>query len=165
MCCTLLVFDSLPLIFSLFCLYFLLFFYSLFFCFSFLFFFFSSRRRHTRLVSDWSSDVCSSDLLLAERLDLAPGPHVEEALPGNEIQPLGQQVGLGHRGVPVRPEVGPDHANLELPGGVGNGPTVPLGEVLRRVPFILAWSHPASPWIEPGESRTCGAPRRDPTPR
>src|SRR5437016_10113069 len=28
----------------------------------FLFFFFSSRRRHTRLVSDWSSDVCSSDL-------------------------------------------------------------------------------------------------------
>src|SRR5438093_5409270 len=30
--------------------------------YSFLFFFFSSRRRHTRLVSDWSSDVCSSDL-------------------------------------------------------------------------------------------------------
>src|SRR5262249_56190190 len=26
-------------------------------------FFFASRRRHTRLVSDWSSDVCSSDLL------------------------------------------------------------------------------------------------------
>src|SRR5438046_7977114 len=25
-------------------------------------FFFSSRRRNTRLVSDWSSDVCSSDL-------------------------------------------------------------------------------------------------------
>src|SRR5260221_10681321 len=24
-------------------------------------FFFSSRRRHTRLVSDWSSDMCSSD--------------------------------------------------------------------------------------------------------
>src|SRR5258706_10822778 len=30
-----------------------------------LFFFFSSRRRHTRLVSDWSSDVCSSDLSIA----------------------------------------------------------------------------------------------------
>src|SRR2546426_8541746 len=27
-----------------------------------LFFFFSSRRRHTRLQGDWSSDVCSSDL-------------------------------------------------------------------------------------------------------
>src|SRR3989454_4732930 len=29
----------------------------------FFFFFFSSRRRHTRLQGDWSSDVCSSDLL------------------------------------------------------------------------------------------------------
>src|SRR3989454_9431242 len=28
-----------------------------------IFFFFSSRRRHTRLQGDWSSDVCSSDLL------------------------------------------------------------------------------------------------------
>ena len=26
-------------------------------------FFFASRRRHTRLQGDWSSDVCSSDLL------------------------------------------------------------------------------------------------------
>src|SRR5437763_9656936 len=32
------------------------------FYFSF-FFFFSSRRRHTRYIGDWSSDVCSSDLL------------------------------------------------------------------------------------------------------
>src|SRR5690242_20071970 len=30
-----------------------------------LLFFFSSRRRHTRLTCDWSSDVCSSDLLAA----------------------------------------------------------------------------------------------------
>src|SRR5437762_6948175 len=27
-------------------------------------FFFSSRRRHTRYIGDWSSDVCSSDLAL-----------------------------------------------------------------------------------------------------
>src|SRR5262245_62930967 len=33
----------------------------------FLFFFFSSRRRHTRCLSDWSSDVCSSDLTFWER--------------------------------------------------------------------------------------------------
>src|SRR5256885_7716927 len=33
----------------------------------FLFFFFSSRRRHTRLQGDWSSDVCSSDLNGATR--------------------------------------------------------------------------------------------------
>src|SRR5437762_5841122 len=30
----------------------------------FFFFFFSSRRRHTRYIGDWSSDVCSSDLLV-----------------------------------------------------------------------------------------------------
>src|SRR5256885_2411375 len=29
-------------------------------------FFFSSRRRHTRLQGDWSSDVCSSDLIWTE---------------------------------------------------------------------------------------------------
>src|SRR2546426_2154972 len=32
----------------------------------FVFFFFSSRRRHTRLQGDWSSDVCSSDLSILE---------------------------------------------------------------------------------------------------
>src|SRR2546430_13102847 len=32
-----------------------------------IFFFFSSRRRHTRFDCDWSSDVCSSDLLDAWR--------------------------------------------------------------------------------------------------
>src|SRR6266480_6876366 len=36
-------------------------------------FFFSSRRRHTRLTCDWSSDVCSSDLLVLElRQQVAP---------------------------------------------------------------------------------------------
>src|SRR5437764_136662 len=36
-------------------------------------FFFSSRRRHTRYIGDWSSDVCSSDLLhpVREVLQLA----------------------------------------------------------------------------------------------
>src|SRR5260221_14268802 len=33
----------------------------------FIIFFFSSRRRHTRSLCDWSSDVCSSDL---ENIDL-----------------------------------------------------------------------------------------------
>src|SRR5438270_7269594 len=35
--------------------------------FFFFFFFFSSRRRHTRFDCDWSSDVCSSDLILVAR--------------------------------------------------------------------------------------------------
>src|SRR5437016_8914034 len=44
-------------------------------------FFFSSRRRHTRLVSDWSSDVCSSDLKEGKRAmaERAEGVVVEGA--------------------------------------------------------------------------------------
>src|SRR5204862_5995100 len=34
-------------------------------------FFFSSRRRHTRSLRDWSSDVCSSDLRTPARQDAA----------------------------------------------------------------------------------------------
>src|SRR5437879_7243541 len=34
------------------------------------FFFFSSRRRHTRYIGDWSSDVCSSDLRPGQGHDL-----------------------------------------------------------------------------------------------
>src|SRR5436189_4505773 len=60
-----------------------------------LFFFFSSRRRHTRYIGDWSSDVCSSDLtypwsmyvrvidLLVEHLDatiVVTGARDERAL-------------------------------------------------------------------------------------
>src|SRR2546426_12729643 len=33
-----------------------------------IYFFFSSRRRHTRLQGDWSSDVCSSDLDMTGRV-------------------------------------------------------------------------------------------------
>src|SRR5437867_10696177 len=40
------------------------------FCFIF-FFFFSSRRRHTRSYGDWSSDVCSSDLVAEKVRHLA----------------------------------------------------------------------------------------------
>src|SRR5439155_5687977 len=39
----------------------------------FFFFFFSSRRRHTRWPRDWSSDVCSSDLLLVSGFALPLG--------------------------------------------------------------------------------------------
>src|SRR5438034_3605363 len=35
-------------------------------------FFFSSRRRHTRSLCDWSSDVCSSDLAYEPRLYQKP---------------------------------------------------------------------------------------------
>src|SRR2546426_5095640 len=43
------------------------------------FFFFSSRRRHTRLQGDWSSDVCSSDLLNVGEEDEKGNAVVKEA--------------------------------------------------------------------------------------
>src|SRR5205807_6814454 len=43
---------------------------------------FSSRRRHTRLQGDWSSDVCSSDLgLVVTEEDLGPGGAGEDTRP------------------------------------------------------------------------------------
>src|SRR5205085_6229645 len=42
--------------------------------FFFFFFFFSSRRRHTRFDCDWSSDVCSSDLISGQGIVYVPTP-------------------------------------------------------------------------------------------
>src|SRR5438093_5038518 len=64
-------------------------------------FFFSSRRRHTRLVSDWSSDVCSSDLTRMWRSRAwSPGVDVIFGYPGGAIMPfyhaLGDHARLRH---------------------------------------------------------------------
>src|SRR5256885_8082754 len=62
-------------------------------------FFFSSRRRHTRLQGDWSSDVCSSDLGLADQVPhraLSPRhlPRADAAgdRPGASLSAPAQQV-------------------------------------------------------------------------
>src|SRR5437763_14199357 len=52
-------------------------------------FFFSSRRRHTRYIGDWSSDVCSSDL--------------ETACPTNPPRLPGQNVEIPEVGLRSRP--------------------------------------------------------------
>src|SRR5689334_23558108 len=66
-----------------------IFYFFILFYFFFFFFFFSSRRRHTRWNCDWSSDVCSSDLVRAHdgrrRRARSGGRHarkVEEAAAG-----------------------------------------------------------------------------------
>src|SRR5436189_6377101 len=59
-----------------------------------IFFFFSSRRRHTRYIGDWSSDVCSSDLgqsprgALRESVGLRAHPSLESD--GDRSEPLVQ---------------------------------------------------------------------------
>src|SRR5205085_3503759 len=78
-----------------------------------LFFFFSSRRRHTRFDCDWSSDVCSSDLVVR-------GPHVQRMrairqLPGVEPEPPRAPVVDGYRSGAraVNPERGQPEARSE----------------------------------------------------
>src|SRR5262252_5397460 len=52
-------------------------------------FFFSSRRRHTRSLCDWSSDVCSSDLrLLSTWKEGGPLDRLNRAAPGRDV-PIG----------------------------------------------------------------------------
>src|SRR5438045_8376065 len=59
-------------------------------------FFFSSRRRHTRCLSDWSSDVCSSDLGIdgtksevivgiATVVEMKPAYHLVMEQPGDDL--------------------------------------------------------------------------------
>src|SRR6266850_2383938 len=65
------------------------------------FFFFSSRRRHTRLQGDWSSDVCSSDLawkIRAPTLILANTGDARVAVTGSYML----YRALRDNGVPVR---------------------------------------------------------------
>src|SRR5256885_8676547 len=59
------------------------------------FFFFSSRRRHTRLQGDWSSDVCSSDLRFWLLLELAGAESLEQQLLSAVLVTVGAKAGLG----------------------------------------------------------------------
>src|SRR5256885_5735150 len=50
-------------------------------------FFFSSRRRHTRLQGDWSSDVCSSDLAIGRRIIVVSEPYAARIVTGVTDEP------------------------------------------------------------------------------
>src|SRR5438874_6459134 len=55
------------------------------------FFFFSSRRRHTRSLRDWSSDVCSSDLVLHTLVDVYVEKHLAVHRPPGTFEFFQQQ--------------------------------------------------------------------------
>src|SRR2546422_5618665 len=57
-------------------------------------FFFSSRRRHTRCSRDWSSDVCSSDLMLRPYGKRMPAISISFTLNGS---PLTVEIDPAHR--------------------------------------------------------------------
>src|SRR5207245_7161673 len=106
----------------------------LFFCIvnlvlhSLFFFFFSSRRRHTRCYRDWSSDVCSSDLVFRPEQRVFFYGKVERDLYGTGnlqiIQPQFEILSEGEPGESL--EVGRVVAIYESLGGLGP-------RVLRRL--------------------------------
>src|SRR5207248_8886430 len=59
-------------------------------------FFFSSRRRHTRSYGDWSSDVCSSDLVSNRKLPVFVSDPRATVIPGAEtgLPPAAGATGL-----------------------------------------------------------------------
>src|SRR3989440_9611780 len=75
------------------------------------FFFFSSRRRHTRSDRDWSSDVCSSDLLNggtpAENASAAvPAQAILSALTSLPAGAAAPRLTNAHEGAPTCSECG-----------------------------------------------------------
>src|SRR5437764_1126100 len=96
--------------------------------FLFCFFFFSSRRRHTRYIGDWSSDVCSSDLCNESVSAYAVGTHrhtpeIEQALAdvaGAPVEviftphliPMDRGIFTTIYAVPRRPVTGPELLEL-----------------------------------------------------
>src|SRR5260221_7932151 len=84
------------------------------FLFVLFFFFFSSRRRHTRSLCDWSSDVCSSDLVAVPLLPLPLStrrlPPIERPALAPEVTPFESIIAAHYDcmkpGIPVREEIG-----------------------------------------------------------
>src|SRR5438132_13970411 len=78
-------------------------------------FFFSSRRRHTRSLCDWSSDVCSSDLAYGESLPALGPRHFRR--------------GHAARG---RPEIGRASCRERVEISVGAGTVKKKKKTMRR---------------------------------
>src|SRR5690606_40894272 len=105
--------------------------------------FFSSRRRHTRFSRDWSSDVCSSDLVLLEHGDADPRVPPDLALVG-DLRPLDQA----------------EQGGLPLPVPAHHAPPLPRGDLEGDVP-----EDPAGPELlaDPGEAEQGHWPPRSVT--
>src|SRR5438094_1406004 len=108
--------------------------------------FFSSRRRHTRSYGDWSSDVCSSDLVA-----LAPSnPNVVwvgtgEGNPRNDV--------VDGRGVFMSPDAGKSWQFMGL-GDVGQITRIVIDPADPDVVFVAALGHVWAPNAERGVFRT-----------
>src|SRR6266850_1864198 len=90
------------------------------------YFFFSSRRRHTRLQGDWSSDVCSSDLARARH----PGGSASaKDQKDDHAHEQSQRDGVAHA----------DAHSAAEPAAVGSRSAELITTVLLFIAMILSW--------------------------
>src|SRR6266498_295197 len=102
-------------------------------------FFFSSRRRHTRCGRDWSSDVCSSDLVA-----LAAWAQAWRSV----IRSCGGEVGRADA-----------VARYAIGSAVNTFAPARLGDVVRIALFSRTLDHPERAWTSAGAYTTIGAVR------
>src|SRR5437870_10642195 len=89
-------------------------------CIFLFFFFFSSRRRHTRWPRDWSSDVCSSDLIGQDQTVELNGRQVSTLLTYTRHTDPGSNAGIPGVSVPIGMTGDGLPVGLELDGPAGS---------------------------------------------
>src|SRR3546814_7513877 len=72
---------------------------------SFVFFFFKQKTAYEMRISDWSSDVCSSDLLGLGQFDKSRGPVAQHEAIRGELRAQPVDIGLAHG------RIGAEHAD------------------------------------------------------
>src|SRR5258705_4409331 len=91
----------------------------------FIIFFFSSRSRHTICLSDWSSDVCSSDLAAFDaRIDAGDFIEAKDWMPEHYRKTLVRQIS--------------QHAHSEIVGMLPEGNWITRAPTLKRKAILLA---------------------------
>src|SRR5215467_12645381 len=129
-------------------------------------FFFSSRRRHTRLQGDWSSDVCSSDLGPGARRRPGPAPaargvpargHARRVRTARPDRARWRGTGPGRQGQPGN--AGPRAAPASAGRGPGTGVGAGSGRDRGRGHVRAAVRGPAEPGLPqlPGRLQLPGA--------
>src|SRR6267378_2667178 len=109
----------------------------------FSFFFFSSRRRHTRSLRDWSSDVCSSDLPFLHPLTGRPLGRYEDVLGWAQVRRVQAEFAIAaFVPAPDRPTPQPEDGARITRGRIkiAIAPVLDMtatGADLRRVPYLL----------------------------
>src|SRR6266498_1333606 len=135
------------------------------------FFFFSSRRRHTSCGRDWSSDVCSSDLLVPDQREERPVDPRQPEHSASEGEPYPPLPALWAAGPPRIPPLGAEtqdapspsrHRGRRLLAIVAAGLIVLAGSAAAAAFFLLRGSSEELLQLVPASSEVVATVYLDP---